>query len=253
MERIGMIRNKPVIGILPTYNLTNEENDPYQDRASFVLMYEKKILECGGIPIGLLNQNIEEYLPLCDGYLWPGGNKIWPEFYKVIEDAIANHKPLLGICLGMQAITTFFNVLEDKTTAEGKTFREVYEEGKKNNPYLTKVENIALHNHYVTKNEETIQAAKHLVQIKPNTLLASLYKEKELSVVSLHSIGVARVSKTLTVSATTKDHLPEAVEYTQNNSFIIGVQWHPEITNDNTLFHWLVTSSRKENNHARNC
>ena len=115
------------------------------------------------------------------------------------------------------------------------------------------MENIALHNHYVTKNEETIQAAKHLVQIKPNTLLASLYKEKELSVVSLHSIGVARVSKTLTVSATTKDHLPEAVEYTQNNSFIIGVQWHPEITNDNTLFHWLVTSSRKENNHARNC
>ena len=33
MEKIGMIRNKPVVGILPTYNLTNEANDPYQDRA----------------------------------------------------------------------------------------------------------------------------------------------------------------------------------------------------------------------------
>lgn len=62
MGRIGMIRNKPVIGILPTYNLTNEANDPYQDRASFVLMYEEKIVKCGGIPIGLLDQNMEDYL-----------------------------------------------------------------------------------------------------------------------------------------------------------------------------------------------
>ena len=241
-----MIRNKPVIGILPTYNLTNEANDPYQDRASFVLMYEEKIVKCGGIPIGLLDQNMEDYLSLCDGYLWPGGNKIWPEFYRVIEDAINTHKPLLGICLGMQAITTFFNVLEDKTASKSKTFREVYEEGQKNNPYLTKVEDMTLHNHYVTKNEETINVAKHLVKIKPNTLLSSLYKEKELFVVSLHSIGVARVSKTLTLSATTKDHLPEAVEYTQKDNSIIGVQWHPEITEDDTLFHWLVASSRKE-------
>ena len=109
-----------------------------------------------------------------------------------------------------------------------------------------KEQSILDYNHYVTKNKETINAAKHLIKIKPNTLLSSLYKEKELSVVSLHSIGVARVSKTLTLSATTKDHLPEAVEYTQKDNSIIGVQWHPEITEDDTLFHWLVASSRKE-------
>ena len=38
-----MIKNKVVIGILPTYNLTNEDNDPYQDRATFVRMYEELI------------------------------------------------------------------------------------------------------------------------------------------------------------------------------------------------------------------
>ena len=42
-----MIKNKPVIGIIPTYNLQNEENDPYLDRASFVRMYEEKIVSSG--------------------------------------------------------------------------------------------------------------------------------------------------------------------------------------------------------------
>ncbi len=37
-----MIKNKPVIGIIPTYNITNEENDPYMDQAKFVTMYSKK-------------------------------------------------------------------------------------------------------------------------------------------------------------------------------------------------------------------
>ncbi len=35
-----MKNNKIVVGIIPTYKLTNEANDPYQDRASFVRMYE---------------------------------------------------------------------------------------------------------------------------------------------------------------------------------------------------------------------
>ena len=57
-----MIKNKPVIGIIPMYNLQNEENDPYLDRASFVRMYEEKIVSSGGIPVGLLHQNVEDYL-----------------------------------------------------------------------------------------------------------------------------------------------------------------------------------------------
>jgi len=71
-----MIQNKPVVGILPTYNLKNEQNDPYQDRASFVRMYAEKIKQCGGIPIGLLEQEVSIYKDLCDAYIWPGGNKI---------------------------------------------------------------------------------------------------------------------------------------------------------------------------------
>lgn len=37
---------KPVIGIIPTF--TVNDNDPYQDKASFVSMYSEKIKESGG-------------------------------------------------------------------------------------------------------------------------------------------------------------------------------------------------------------
>ena len=50
-----------VIGVVPTNNIENIENDPYQDRASFVTMYIDKIVKCGGLPIGILDSNIKEY------------------------------------------------------------------------------------------------------------------------------------------------------------------------------------------------
>ena len=79
--------SKPIIGILPTFNLTNEENDPYLDTARFVTMYSERITEAGGIPIGILNENVEEYFSICDGYLWCGGEKINSSFNTCILDA----------------------------------------------------------------------------------------------------------------------------------------------------------------------
>ena len=37
---------KKVIGIIPTFNLHDIDNDPYKDRASFVTMYINKIKSC---------------------------------------------------------------------------------------------------------------------------------------------------------------------------------------------------------------
>lgn len=71
---------KKIIGIIPTFNLHDINNDPYQDRASFVTMYIEKIKACGGIPIGILDKDVKEYADICDAYLWPGGVKIRHEF-----------------------------------------------------------------------------------------------------------------------------------------------------------------------------
>lgn len=232
-----MILNKPVVGIVPTYNLTNEENDPYQDRASFVSMYVSKITGCGGVAIGLLDKNVWDYLPICDAYIWPGGNKILKEFYPIIEDAMKNHKPLLGVCLGMQAITTFFNVLEDKEKFPELSFKEVYDKGKEENPYLGLANNVSFHSHYVTKEEETINKARHEIKIKDGSTLKSIYEVDTKEVVSLHGYIVKRTPKILQVTAKTEDNVVEAVEY---KDFILGVQFHPEIEKDATIFKWLV-------------
>lgn len=65
-------------------------------------MYIEKIKTCWGIPIGILNKDVNEYADICDAYLWPGEAKMCHEFYYLLDDAIKNHKKVLGICLGMQ-------------------------------------------------------------------------------------------------------------------------------------------------------
>ena len=117
--------DKPIIGIVPS--IKNQEN-PYQDKSSFVNMYAEKILSSGGIPLGMLTRNVDEYLSICDGYLWPGGNKIEWSFLKILEDTIKNGKTTLGVCLGMQTICTYFTVLEDMQP--GQDFKMTYDLNK---------------------------------------------------------------------------------------------------------------------------
>jgi len=236
-----MLKNRPVVGILSTYNLKNEENDPYQDQAKFVRMYSDMVIHSGGIPIGLTEENITYYFPLCDAYIWPGGNKIWFSFYKVFEDVLKNKKPLLGICLGAQAIATFFNILEDSKSLKSLTYQEVYQKNKEVNPYLKQAENITNHSHYVTKDEESINHAKHKIIIEPNSFMESIYGKKSIYVVSLHSIVINRVSNPLVhVSASSLDGVVEALEYHEDNNHILGVQYHPEVVGDKKIFDWLL-------------
>ena len=235
-----MIKNKPVIGIIPTYNLVNEDNDPYQDRASFVRMYEEKIYECGGIPIGLLHQNVEDYLPLCDGYVWPGGPKIWPDFFPVLEDAIKHKKPVLGVCLGLQAIGSAFNLKEEKEKHPEKSFEAIKQLLKDTDHYLKKLEDPSLHSHYVTKEIATQDAARHVIQLKKETLFYKIMRQNELNVVSLHSFILPYVAKDVVVSAISEDNVIEAIEYTKDGAQILGVQYHPELENTSELFDWLV-------------
>lgn len=230
-----MIKNKPVIGIIPTYNLTNETNNSYQDCASFVRMYEEKITACGGIPIGLLHQNINDYLPLCDGYLWPDGSKVWSDFYPAIEDAIKNNKPVLGICLGMQAIGLYFNGKEELEKHPEKSLDEIKQILKD----LKQLEEAS----FVTKEKETQEAAFHKIKIKKDTLLYHLIQSDEHNVVSLHGYFLPYVAKSLTVSATATDGVIEALEYTKDGAQILGVQYHPELENTNELFSWLIDTS----------
>lgn len=229
--------DKPIIGIVPT--IKNQEN-PYQDKSSFVNMYAEKILSSGGIPLGMLTRNVDEYLSICDGYLWPGGNKIEWSFLKILEDTIKNGKTTLGVCLGMQTICTYFTVLEDMKL--GQDFKMTYDSNKLSNPYLTTVGNSSIHSHSIIDRSESVEKAKHDIEISENSILSKIYQTQKRKVVSLHNYCVRRLSKDLLVSARSSDNVIEGVEYTQNNCNIIGVQYHPEIEEDSSIFDYLVSS-----------
>lgn len=237
-----MFYKKPIIGIVPT--ISSHEVDPYQDRTNFVRMYSEKIKESGGIPIGIL-EDPSLYTGICDGYVWPGGNQILFDYYPILLDAIKNQKPFLGICLGVQVLATFLNLLEDQGNNKAKSLKETYNLYKENKPYLKKLEDENCHFHIVTKENNSILSARHKIKIEKNSLLYEIFKKEEMNVVSLHSMGISRVSKDTIISAKAMDEVLEAIEYRENGCLLLGVQFHPEIEKENFLFDWLISSTRK--------
>lgn len=240
------MQRKPVIGIVPTFNKDYPNYDPYFDIAYFVRLYADKIEECGGIPIGLTTTNPSNYTAICDGYLWPGGYKVNHDYYPLIEDAIKNKKPFLGICLGSQAMSIYFNMLEDSLSYPEKSLKEVYDLNKNDNPYLIKVTNPDFHKRKVRRDPEVVKAAMHEIEIiDENSFIYDIYKTNKIDMVSLHTSCINRVPKDIKITAKCEDVI-EAIEYQKDGNKILGVQFHPEPIEDNRIFEWLINNCNKE-------
>ena len=116
---------RPVIGILTRY-------DANQRGRSLNYVFDSTrtaILKMGGNPLLLCPmQNIEYYdtkyrdyvalteeekrlalywLDMCDGLFIPGGSKISPYDFFILEEALKRGLPVLGVCLGMQLLSNY--------------------------------------------------------------------------------------------------------------------------------------------------
>ena len=149
--------------------------------------------------IGLITYDENNFnlntIKLCDGIIIQGGNKIYPYHYKIIDYCLNNNIPLLGICMGHQAIGLY------ATTG--------------NEDDLEKVDN-----HYLVDEF-------HLIDIDSNSLLYSLLSDK-FYVNSRHLFRLKEVNKPFNVVAKSSDNTIEAIEFIDDKHFIIGLQWHPE-------------------------
>jgi len=133
--------------------------------------------------------------------LHPKANLIADERYR-FEKALVNawiqqtDKPLLGICLGCQWVSVAHH---------GSIVQDIPSE-------------FGGHPKYVD----------HLVTLNPGSRLADIFGETEFQVNSLHHQSVRNPGEGMRVVAKSPDGIVEAIESTDPNRFVIGVQWHPE-------------------------
>ncbi|MBS1492011.1 MAG: gamma-glutamyl-gamma-aminobutyrate hydrolase family protein [Bacteroidetes bacterium] len=161
----------------------------------------------------------------CAGLILSGGVDIYPEIYcdwdtpetkgtyiperdgfemKLIEKAIRQKKPILGICRGLQLINVFFR---------GSLIFD-----------LEEIRNV---NHRkISETEDRI----HEIRIFNDTLLKEIIKEDTAEVTSSHHQSADRLGEGLMISAKSPDGVIEAIEYADklNKNFMIAVQYHPE-------------------------
>ena len=245
---------RPVIGI-PTQTLQSLGGVSAEIPPSWVMSqrYIVTLTNAGAIPwlVPLIDDDtlhgIFEHL---DGVFLPGGADIDPVSYgqaphplcdKTDRDrdrvelalakwAIEAHKPVLGVCRGMQLInlaaggTLYQDLAEQK---QGSIKHDYFPFGGQNfrRDFLA-----------------------HEVEVAAGSRLAKVFGEGALRVNSMHHQGVRDVGKGLTVSATAADGLVEGLE-ASNGAYVVGVQWHPEALTDNEeasrrLFEDFVETAR---------
>ena len=207
-----MIKIKPIIGIVGRL---------YSGDSNIICIEEIRlaVTKMGGIPLLILPiykidmnlkklysqeelKDLESILSFCDGFILPGGDTWYRLDEVVIDYAIRRNKPLLAICLGMQALSKMLS-------------------GEKRIGYDNTIKNNTLINHLEPNNNYV-----HSVIIDKNSKLYSIIGDVEITVNSRHSYHVPELDNTL-VSARSSDGLIEGVEL-KDKKFIIGVQWHPE-------------------------
>lgn len=172
-----------------------DESDYKYVKSSYI-----KCLKNEAIPLFLIEENVDCFINKCNGFILPGGDKFSIVDKKVIKYALDNDVPLLGICLGMQALACFDDLND--------TFID-----------LTKINNNNFHN-----NKEKYS---HEVTINEDTLLYKIIKKKKIFVNSRHNYHVETIKSNFIVSSFSKDGIMEGLEST-DKKFVVGVQWHPE-------------------------
>ena len=172
-------------------------------------------MEEGAVPIGIVFADDvvqEEALALCDGFVIPGGKKIRPCHFDVIDYALEHGRPLLGTCLGMQAIAIHF-------------IKKRY--GHKQ--ILARIEGPINHWPMVPTRSDP-DLLSHEVQITDrSSILYEVFQTDTLQVNSLHHYGITEVAEDTRIVARAPDGMIEAIEYRVSGSFLLGVQWHPEL------------------------
>jgi putative glutamine amidotransferase len=243
---------------IPMPHSTNRE---YSERA--IVQYERAVEQAGGAPVRVpLDQTPAEVMKVierCDAVLLPGSNAdVDPSKFGaprslhaaaadprrdtvdelLLQDAYNMHKPVLGICYGLQSLNVYrtgslIQHIPDSLPLEVRT--KVNHEAGKGVPVA------------------------HNVEIEQNSRLAAIVagpaSERRRPIVlpvnSSHHQSADVIGDGLRVIARCPDDgIIEALEGTAPEHFVLAVQWHPERSVDDdepsrALFRALIEAAQQ--------
>jgi len=172
----------------------------------------------------------EEFLYRVDGLLFTGSlSNIQPNLYgspqndeeifydiqrdastlPLIRKALLHNIPMLCICRGFQELNV----------ALGGTLHQA----------LHEIPDRLDHREDPLQPREIQYAPIHSIEIKAGGILDSIWeREENIMVNSLHTQGVKTPAPDLRIEAIAPDGQIEALSTLQDDSFCLGVQWHPE-------------------------
>lgn len=226
-----MSRRAPVIGITADLSAAQgDENGAAREATHFLPhRYCRAIVNAGGVPLILpaLNSKtaLQRLFDLVDGLLISGGDfDIHPSYYgekpipglgvikrdrtefelDLTATALKRDRPVLGLCGGEQAI----NVVSGGT---------LYQDIPTQLPRAG--------NHQLSHKKET---GGHRILVHQRTRLREILRHRSVEVNTTHHQAVKQTGKGLIVNATAEDGLIEGIE-SVHHSFVVGLQWHPEV------------------------
>lgn len=193
--------------------------------------YIKAVNAAGGQPVpislGLTAQHLHRIAWTLDGILLTGspadiepslfGAAKHPETaegdldrqrtdFALVEHALGEHKPLLAICYGIQSLNVFLGgtLVQDVPSELGTQIQHDWDcDGGEPESF-------------------------HSVRLEPGSRLTQVAGASEAVVNSSHHQAVLEPGRDLRVVSRAADGVVEAVEWANDSSAVIGVQWHPE-------------------------
>lgn len=221
---------KPVIGIAPGVVTVDSHMFPGRQRDYVNREYLRSITDNGGLPlmlpVTLDDDAISKYVSLIDGLLLCGGEDVDPLTYgeeplaklgaidpqrdayegRLIKAVHAAHKPILGICRGVQILNATYG---------GTIYQDL--------SYMPAGQGTLKH-----MQAQLPAYGMHHVTITATSQLATYLAATKLTVNSFHHQTLHQIAPGFKVVATASDQVVEAIESTEGG-LQLGVQWHPEM------------------------